>query len=74
MNKKDALYILIEHSSLLSPILKDRIRENIPSMSEEDITALGEFFSAEQEQLNSSTEKNIETISAILKRLEQEEK
>ena len=50
MDKKTALKILIEDSFLFSPILKERLVQNIDSMTDDDISALGKMLAGDKKE------------------------
>jgi hypothetical protein len=71
MTKQEALKVLIEHSSLLTPTVKEKLIEHIPHMSPEDIDALGGLFSAEKEQFLETVGDDLDTLSTLLEKLKE---
>ena len=66
-----ALKVLIEHSSLLTAEVKEKLKNTITHASEEDIEAMGKLFATEKEQTLATLDKDLEAMDAVLKKVEE---
>ena len=66
MDKKTTIKILIEASFLFSPILKERLVQNIDSMTDDDISALGKMLAGDKKETLESLEKEIAKLDSII--------
>ena len=73
MDGVQALTVLIEHSTILADDVKQTLKENIPTMSKLDVTAIGIFLAEVKMESIQKQKEQIEAIDTLMQRVRQAE-
>ncbi len=69
MNKKEALTILIQNTSVFSEEIKNRLLNAVPHMSDEDVDDIGMMLAGLKSIDREECEKEIQALDALLEKL-----